>query len=162
MKFEDSKDLYKEIAPNGYRIRGYFINEVIVIARLMDRHIVKHFTDDADKQMELIELFISTKRVSFEGKRQAFKAIVDKYYPTRFKDKDKIYANLKKIEDLRNILAHNILDTRQEAVESIKNGVIGFLSFHNESILITYNKDEIENFKTIIKDLQKELFDGMV
>lgn len=161
MQFASNSDFYKEVSLNGFRIRGYFINEVIVVERLMDRFIAKHFTPDTAKQIELIELFISTKRISFEGKRQAFKFIVDHHYATLFENKDLIYTNLKKIEDFRNILAHNILDTRPESAEDIKNGTIGFLKFENDTTLITYTQTDIDNFVKMIADLQKLLYDAV-
>ena len=60
MQFIDSPDEYGQMVDAAYRIRGYFINEIIVAERLMDNFIAKHFTSDIDKKSELIELFIST------------------------------------------------------------------------------------------------------
>ena len=100
MKFAYNDDIYKQIAGNGFRIRGYFMNEIIVLERMVDRFLVNHFTKDEDRQLELLSLIMATKRINFESKRQVLKFIIEMHYPAFNKANPEICTDLKKLEDL--------------------------------------------------------------
>jgi hypothetical protein len=158
MQFEDNPEAYKSLAHNGYRIRGYFLSEIIVLERLIDRFIARHFTDNENRQMELIELFLSTKRIIFENKKMAVKHIIDLHYSDKFPNWKQLYSDLSKLADLRNLIAHNILDTSPSGLEHAKNGTISFIKFENATIEVTYTKAEIDNFKGMVKGLQAAFY----
>ncbi len=102
------------------QIRGVLINHIILLERLMDSYISKYFCQTEEKATELMDLIISTKRITFESKAQVFKTILDKVLPERKNDNQKLAKDFQFIAGERNMLAHYFLDITQPSVDRYK------------------------------------------
>ena len=112
--------------------RGVLLNHTILLERLIDSYISEYFCGLGEKSIELMDTIISTRRMTFEGKMQVFRIILDKQYP-KSKNKHTDYAtDLQVIANRRNQLAHFFLDPSEEAMERfIKQGAFTLLKIDN-------------------------------
>src|SRR5688572_29116737 len=84
--------------------RGDFISLVVVLERMIEFYIAGHFCKSKELKGELIDLIISTKRVTFESKIQILKVLFERHEKD-FVDKNKNYHNnLVEIGEHRNVL----------------------------------------------------------
>ena len=150
MKLDD-EGIYKKISFRAYYIRGFVINQTIALERLIDIYIAKHFSNDEEKQHQLIQMILSTKRIDFEAKRQILKFIIENYDSNFQEQFPEIATHLKKIGEARNVFAHQILDTGKEALKNLEKGEIKFVNFHNTPQFISYNKNKIDQVNEWLK-----------
>jgi hypothetical protein len=131
-------------------LRGSFINDTILLERVIDEFICRHFCSEENKKVELLESLMSTKRITFDSKLAVAKFIIDNHYP----EFDEKYPNYKKdITDIithRNVFAHFLLDTSDDGVEKMKLGGIQFLKFEKKTIPVLY--DDLQ-----IKEIDKKI-----
>lgn len=158
MNFGINSELYNEVALNGLKIRGYFINEIISLERLIDQFIAKSITTDVDMQHELVAVIFGTKRIGFESKRRILIFILKKYHQELNKANPTVGADLKKIEDYRNTFAHCVLDTTPESIENVKNGKIGFIEIENDIHIVYYEQEELNNLRDMVSKYKKIFF----
>lgn len=151
-----SQKIYHEAA----LIRGYFINAVTYIEKLIECYIAGHLCNNRDRADEMIELLIGDRFVSFESKRTAFESIFKKHHSTLYKaDKDK-FEKLTTIQNQRNRFAHLIVSTNKEAQEKyIKDKAIGFVKFGEKTKPIWYEDKDTKTLMEILDEVSLWLKD---
>ena len=76
--YQDIQELTQRYAYHASQVRGVIINEIILLERLMDEYISEYFCVDIDKRMELMDIIVSTKRITFESKSQILRTILER------------------------------------------------------------------------------------
>lgn len=109
--------------------RGVLINQIILLERLMDKYISEYFCNIPDKAEELMDMILSTRRMTFDGKAEVFRTILDKLYPQKKKENSAIVKDFKFIIEERNMLAHYFLDASPDILSNFseKNGTFTLL-----------------------------------
>lgn len=109
--------------------RGVLINHIILLERLMDKYISEYFCNTSDKALELMDMILATKRITFDSKAQVFRTILDKLYPEKKKENATIATDFQFIAEQRNMLAHFFLDTSPDILSNFSelNGAFTLL-----------------------------------
>lgn len=132
----------ESIVLDAMNIRGFFITDTIAIERLIDDYIARYFCKTRKVQKELLELFLSTERIPFDMKRQAFKILTKKKHPDFEKTYKDFFPFLANIMEQRNIFAHYLLDMTKEGLKRYPDE-IGFIKYKNETTTIWYNNKQL-------------------
>src|SRR5450755_4530417 len=150
----ETRDDVNKMISESIKWRGTVVDKCIFLERCIDNYLAYFFClGNDEKGQQLIELILSTDRITFSGKQQVLKFVIDKYkmdfvakYPNYNKD----------IVDLiqhRNIFAHYLLDTTNAGVIKFReDGTIGFLKFKNSMEVGEYS---VANLEKIRNDLHK-------
>jgi hypothetical protein len=111
-------------------IRGYFLNHVTVIEKLMEMFIANYFCVTESKEIELVDWLLGDMLVSFEAKRVVFFKIIEKHYNSEFIKYKKELDALTKLQSIRNKLAHRILNLSDEAIDRFnQDRTVGLVQF---------------------------------
>jgi hypothetical protein len=154
-------DTTEQIQNSALKIRGYMLNELIFIERLIDEYITRHFCKDEHKKKELFE-FIVCEYVAFEPKRHLLNYLIEKYDKELFENNE---SNLKDLTDLmvkRNRFAHWMVDTSEEAHDLFKQNKIRLTRFKNKTEHYIITDKIIEELGVKIKncrDMMAELLE---
>ena len=108
--------------------RGRFLNHLAVIERDIALLLSAYFcTDDPLKQ----ELFFNqiACRMQLEQKRTLLAQIVERDYPRYWEENGQFLQDLKKLQELRNKLAHSVVDVSTAALERPIDQGIGFIQW---------------------------------
>ncbi|QGW28411.1 hypothetical protein [Phnomibacter ginsenosidimutans] len=127
--------------------RGVLINQIILLERLIDSYISKYFCNTQDKATELMDMILATRRMTFDGKADVFRTILDKLYPEKKKENSTIAKDLKFIIEERNMLAHYFLDVSPDILNSFSETNSAFTLLKIEKT----RTREVFDFKRIIK-----------
>jgi len=148
------------IEPASALARGKIINQAALLESVMDIYISRHFSKEPIRQLEMIELILSSSRITFENKRQVFKFLVDKYEP-EFAKRNKSYANdLDTLNRQRNIFAHYPLNVAIEANELFeKHRTISFIKFKNATALEIYNEKKIDQYLKLFNKMITQIIE---
>jgi hypothetical protein len=109
--------------------RGVLINSIILLERLMDKYISEYFCDTPDRATELMDMILSTRRITLDSKADVFRVILDKLYPEKKKENSAIAKDFKFIVEERNMLAHYFLDVSPDILNNFseQNGAFTLL-----------------------------------
>ena len=138
-------------------VRGTIITEVAKMERMIDDYIAKHFCHYRKRQIELIEVIISTKHLTFQSKADIVRFIVVRRGDATKEQATKIHNALlqeNKIAYHRNLLAHAELDTSREAVNIFKadKQTVRFIKFSaNSTKPVVYDKKEVIRLLELIQ-----------
>lgn len=124
----------------GSGVRGKIINETIVLEKFIDNFLSIYFGGTKPKQKELFELVFCNDRFNFSAKYEVFNYLIKSHYPSFSKENPTFSTDIKKIIEDRNIMAHYLLDTRDEAVNDID---LGFYRLRNHSERTPYSESRI-------------------
>jgi hypothetical protein len=131
----------------GYLYRGQIINDTIYLERRIDEALTRHFCVDEEKKKELFELIIASERMTFSNKIQVFEYLFRKHHKAFVEKYPLIFADLKNINEERNIVAHYLLDTSKEGKEAfINNNKFGFVKFRNSTETIWREQKDYTKF----------------
>lgn len=109
------------------RTRGFLINHIILLERMMDKFISQYFCNIPDKALELMDMILATKRITFEYKAQVLRAILDKLYPQNKKENTQLATDFQYIAEQRNMLAHFFLDNSPDIIKEFEKGSGSFI-----------------------------------
>ena len=125
-------------------IRGKVITAITTLERMVDNLLSKHFTDNEEKQMELMNIVFGTKFITYENKRLILQHIIELHYKDHAaKNFPDLHKKLDEFGKYRNELAHYILDASDIAVDYYKkNGEVVFVKFHKSptEVIFTLKK----------------------
>lgn len=154
------------------KYRGNILNELSWLEKLLDTYLTNYFTGgDEKKSLDMQLLVWGDSRIAFDNKRQIFHAIafdtdfewylsyksIKTHVPYTKKNnsiamnKDLVFA----IEQ-RNILAHCIIDTSDEARKD--NSRLRFMRFKNDVQYFDFNDNSYSELMFIIKDLSNYFY----
>lgn len=153
MRFKlDDKGINKALVPKASEIRGFVINQTIVVERLIDRFLCMHFADSEDKRFELMEKIFSASIINFDQKKRLlFELLKSEQYKNNVEQFTSLFDNIQDIQKHRNIFAHSVLNTSVNSIDRLNEGYIGFIKFHGSTTLYEYNQQEMQN---LLKELE--------
>lgn len=139
-------------------LRGLVITQMAGLEKAVDTYISNYFTADTSKQVELFVLLLD--RMTFDGKRTAFEAILKKNNtPTDYKKTYKgMIEDLRKLIVKRNQFAHFIFDEHTE-IEEKQHHVIGLMEFRNTVNTIWYSEEDISKIGQDANGLSNRIYD---
>jgi hypothetical protein len=156
-------DKHSIIQQNVANIRGSVIQNCVMVEKIMDEFISGYFCKENLKE-DLMTFLLCTERITFRGKSDIFKLIIEKKEnAARFaefkKENPSIHNEITEyILEERNIFAHYLLDTAEGYIDRYeKHGIIRFIKFKVSKEkpavhYLEYNNDRIQKIhKTIIK-----------
>ena len=157
-----SREIYKV----AEEYRGKFINEVSWLEKFIDRYLAKHFVgDNQNKEAEMHFLLFGHNRISLDNKLQILDFIAKKhdlhwytsYLPviprSSKNEKFSMCVDLKKIIEVRNILAHRIVDTSDFGLQDDED--IHFLQYNNDLKRFTLSHNDFSGYIFTIYALTK-------
>lgn len=140
----DNNQLIQRYIANIAEARGTIINHVISIERAIDEFLSLHFCGgESKKKSQLFELL--SEETTFDIKRKNLARILKSDYPTEYETNKHIFKFLEDLMQARNIFAHWIYDTSDEAIPVAKQNKIQLMRFRA-------SKDDLENIKTYDSD----------
>ena len=142
---EEETLLYAEITLTAIRCRGSFINDMCHLEKLIDETISRHFSATNEKRGELLEVVLGNEKITFYNKIITLKILFEKHKPDIFINNTKMFKEILDLIELRNVLAHYMLDTTAEAFVKYKEGKIGFVKFKHNTETIWYSPQDLIN-----------------
>ena len=122
-EFSNKVAAAKKLHEKARYLRGRFLNLVAVIERDIAVILTEYFcTKDENKR----ELFFETvaERLSLQKKKEILIDIVKNDYPRYWEENKEILTYLQNIQEVRNKLAHSVIDVSDEALSRpIEEGV---------------------------------------
>jgi len=140
--------------------RGAILERTIFLERTIDFYLAYKFCDNEKGASEMVEMIFATQKIGFKAKKDLLVVLIDKYDPD-FKIGYPAYStDLDRIGGLRNIFAHQMLDTSfgqpDSGVDVFKNtGNIKLLIFQANKNKTTYSESEIENEIVLLEKTSK-------
>ena len=143
----------------AFYLRGKIISDTIHLERKMDDYIASYFCSDKEKKKDLMQSLLSTKRIVFENKRLIFDFIVNKNNPDWVIKYPKFKKDLIHIIEQRNIMAHYLLNTGSDAIETMEDKM-DFINFRDNVEIESFTKPrqadlikKIEECMSAVEDL---------
>jgi hypothetical protein len=118
----------KRLHEKARYLRGRFLNSVAVIERDIAVILTEYFcTEDEEKRA----LFFSrvAENLSLQRKKEILIEIVKNDYPRYWEEHKQFLHDLKNIQELRNKLAHSIIDVSDEALARPLDEGVGFVQW---------------------------------
>jgi len=140
-------------------IRGRLLGQIVFIEKMIDFYIAKHFCKDDDYAIELVDLLLGDRFVSFESKRSVFDILIKKYNKEYYTDNKSIFEDLTYLQTQRNRYAHLIQDVGEEAVNKfILDKTIGLVKFKEKTEPFWYSREEIIKIENKVKNVYESLY----
>src|ERR1700679_4150795 len=134
-------------------IRGAIIGAFARIETMMDSIIIKTTFDE--EYTEYMDILLPSGNLTMKTKLKLFELCVEKYKAKHGGDFSESIAQLKTIVDIRDNLAHKLLDTSPEGIKLFKDSDTFRLFVFKNGVFnsyITYSANMVDNnIKTIIK-----------
>lgn len=118
----------KKLHEKARQLRGRFLNHVAVIERDVAVIITEYFCREDEEKRDLFFAKVA-ERLPLRTKRDILFDIVKNDYPSYWEEHKELLANLQKIQDFRNKLAHSVLDVSDEALSRPLEEGVGFLQW---------------------------------
>ncbi|WP_419803524.1 hypothetical protein [Mucilaginibacter sp.] len=132
------------VAAYASKARGTIINQIIFLERVIDEFLSGYFCDNLIKKRELMELHLGDK-LPFEVKRNIFSILLKDHYPDFLIKHPKLIKDIISVIEHRNIFAHYLLDTGEEALTILDDEIpkIGFIRYKKNTETIWYTSEKI-------------------
>ncbi len=151
-------DLNVQLQVQSYNYRGQIIGDLIYLERLVDEFISRHFCETREKQKEIFELILANERMGLGNKIQVFEFIIKTHKKECLALNPSIFADLKKLSDERNIVAHYLLDTSKNGRKVFQESKrIGFVKFRNSTETFWRSNDDYLKFKILLSKYNEQL-----
>ena len=127
-EFSNKVAAAKKLHEKARYLRGRFLNLVAVIERDIAVILTEYFcTKDENKR----ELFFETvaERLSLQKKKEILIDIVKNDYPRYWEENKEILTYLQNIQEVRNKLAHSVIDVSDEALSRPIEKGVGFVQW---------------------------------
>lgn len=109
-------------------LRGRFLNSVAVIERNIAVLLTEYFCTEDEAKRELFFTKVA-ENLSLQRKKEILIEIVKNDYPRYWEEHKQFLHDLKNIQELRNKLAHSILDVSDEALLRPIDQGVGFVQW---------------------------------
>lgn len=142
----------------SYKFRGEIIELTIFLERCIDDVLAMYFCDDAHKKNDIIKMLLSSKRITFDNKYEVFKAIRNKGKGIKSHISNEDISHIKDVViPVRNILAHQITDTRLSNLNKyINNNELGLYKADNTNSTKIYRFEDLIIMIDKLKSLNKK------
>ena len=148
-KMSDFIDVLPKYQATCYERIGEIISATVGLERIMDSFIGEHFCSDKSKKTELVNLLLSTERITYESKRQVLKWIVETHYPNLKELHPTIFNDMQEIGELRNTLAHGYLNIHN-FVEHTHKEILSVKKYKNEGLYINLERKALKEYWEMI------------
>lgn len=132
---------------HAHDVRGRIINSIAEMEQRIDAYIAEHFCHIREKRNELMEVIISTKHLTFQGKAEILKCLLERNGHTTKGEAKKVYGHLvNTIAAKRNVLAHCSLHTSAAILKNFKTDkekTVFFLKYLNTKKVVPFGKKEV-------------------
>jgi hypothetical protein len=109
-------------------LRGQFLNSVAVIERDIAVILTEYFCTEDEEKRDLFFSMVAGK-FSLNSKKELLIDIVKRDYPRFWEENKQFLSNLQDIQEVRNKLAHSIVDVSDEALRRPLEDGIGFVQW---------------------------------
>ena len=109
-------------------LRGGFLNSVAVIEHEIAVILTEYFCTEDESKREIFFAKVAEK-LSLQKKKEILIEIVKADYPRYWEENKEFLNSLQQIQELRNKLAHSILDVSDEALERPLEKGVGFIQW---------------------------------
>lgn len=148
---------------NAHMLRGKFLNEYTFLEKAIEFCLISHFISDKDKQLMFVEIVLD--RMTFEAKRTALKALLDRKATDNgfIKTKNnkypfgKLFDEIRILNDQRNCFAHYHLVL--PPIDSQENYVIGLSQYRDKLNYLLYTQELFDKWIVRIKNAESDLSD---
>lgn len=141
----------KEIEECAVKYRGFLLNEIINLERLCDMLLCKYFSNDKEKQDDLLLLVFGGLRITFDNKRGILDALNKAGKINLHSTYPRLLFDLQDLLSDRKVLAHYLLDLSDKA-ENMPFGSIRFHSLNNKH---EYKEFDLKKMKEIELKIDK-------
>ena len=152
----DEKKL-SELFDYSTHTRGMIISQTIMLERNIDEYLCCHFSCEKQKQIEMMDLVFGSKWVSFDFKKQIFVHLLSVHDNIFLNRNKKIDKSLTEFIRVRNILAHYILDTTIDTVNSFDYSEIKLIKFAKQRDKEIFNHEMISSHLKHLDDTIDEI-----
>lgn len=153
-----AEEIAVQIQFQSYYYRGQIIGDLIYLERLIDEFISRHLCETGEKQKEIFELILANEKMGFSNKIQVLEFIIKTHKKEFLTSNQNIFADLKKLNDERNIVAHYLLDTSENGRKVFQESKsIGFVKFRNSTKTLWRSNDDYLKFKGLLRKYNKQL-----
>ena len=128
MDYDDKVQSAKNLHERARYIRGRFINYVAVIERDLGVILTEYFCTECENKRAIFFTQVIEK-LSLEQKRSTIIAIVKNDYPRFWEENKEYFKDLQKVQELRNKLAHSVLDVSENALSRPLEEGVGFVEW---------------------------------
>lgn len=142
----------QEINQYAIKYRGFVLNEITNLEKVVDAFLCNYFTPDVEKQDELLLLVFGGLRMSFENKRGILvflnngkKINIESTYPKMLDEMQNLFSD-------RKVLAHYMVDLSEDA-QKLNIGEIRFHSLNNKHELKTFSLEKMNKIENQIKNM---------
>jgi len=127
------------------QFRGWVLNGTVVLERLVDVYLSRHFCYHKEEQEEIMELvFAASSGMPFDPKKNLFQIILKKHHRSFYDENTELIHDIAYIIKQRNILAHYLLDRTDAALDRfLKSGEVGFIKFKEVTETIYFTENDI-------------------
>jgi hypothetical protein len=128
--------------------RGELLNETINLENIIEDYIATHFCSDKNKIREFKTLIVW--KMNFDRKINILKSIVNDHHKEWFQGKyPDFFTDVRKIQSLRNDLAHMSLPVNLKSGDNMKKQVVELTNTANQ--LKTITEKEIDKTISLAK-----------
>ncbi|MGN6637844.1 MAG: hypothetical protein ACTHJ8_02975 [Mucilaginibacter sp.] len=122
--------------------RGLVISQMSALEKSIENYICHYLSKDETKQVEILELLLD--RMTFDGKRTTFEAILKKNnsQPDYKKKYKAMIEDIRKLIVKRNHFAHYIFND-EDAIDGNKHDSVGLIEYRNSTNTIWYSQDDV-------------------
>ncbi len=133
----------KKLHEKARYLRGRFLNSVAVIERDIAVILTEYFcTEDENKQ----ELFFGkvAEKLSLQKKKLILIDIVKNDYPSYWEENKEALTYLQNIQEVRNILAHSVVDVSDDALSRPIEEGVGFVQWRKGKPITDREFEDLE------------------
>lgn len=154
--FDHSMTIEEAHETSGATIRGVFIHYFTRIEVLMDCIIRNTAFESEDTYYKYMDIL--APNMNMKTKLKLFKFCVEKYQNENGGNFSAMLQKLETIIDIRNKLAHWMLDTSQEGIDLYKKDyTFRFVKSKRDSPPIVYTEQMLDNSKKDIDAIQEQI-----
>lgn len=153
--YRKKMDAAQSLHERARYLRGGFLNSVAIIERDIAVILTEYFCTDDESKRDLFFRKVAEK-LSLQKKKEILIEIVKSDYPKYWKDNKEFLNSLQQIQEVRNKLAHSVLDVSEEALKRPLEEGVGFVQWKKGSPM---TDDEFQEWEVKANMLSSTLSD---
>jgi hypothetical protein len=160
-ELEYHEKIYKPYAWQVLQVRGLIIQEIVTMERLVDAYISGYFCPTNEKRGEMLDLILSTNKITYEAKAHVVREILNREFPGKKNEHTALYKDLIYIAEERNKVAHYMIDASQDCIDKFieDKETVSLLKFEKTRSRETFTKERIEKVVKKVHVLTEKFID---